>query len=181
MTTPYRLSGTVSALTTREVPKKAGGTFTKHGIKVGTVEAELDGFRQKYRVGDVIDVAVVYNFKRWNVTGPANPADPLVPTGTAGAPGGVVPGAPPAPYTPRGGERVFPVPSGSGEMAIIRQNALTNAVKMVNDWYALNDESPDSVSAMADEVIQNAYKFQAFSSGRLDEKAAEQLAKDTEK
>lgn len=179
MTTPHRLSGTVSALTTREVPKKAGGTFTKHGIKVGTVEAELDGFRQKYRVGDVIDVAVVYNFKRWNVTGPANPADPLVPTGTAGASGGVVPGAPPAPYTPRGGDRVFPVPSGSGEMAIIRQNALTNAVKVLEVCY--DNMEIDSPEEVADKAIQIAYKFQAFSSGRLDEKAAEQLAKDTEK
>jgi hypothetical protein len=52
--------------------------------------------------------------------------------------------------------KVFPVPADHGDMAIIHQNSLTNALK----FYELSDHVPTS-----EEVIKQAYVFADFSSG----------------
>lgn len=77
-------------------------------------------------------------------------------------------------YSPQGGAsgRPFPVPTTSGELAIIRQNALTNAVNFVNA-YPL---APDNHNERADMVVELAYKFADFSSGQREVKAMRELA-----
>lgn len=69
--------------------------------------------------------------------------------------------------------RPFPVPSASGEMAIIRQNALTNAVNFVNGL----DYPFSGIDEKRDAVIETAYKFAEFSSGQREVKAAQEILK----
>lgn len=66
-----------------------------------------------------------------------------------------------APYSGGGGgskfvPKVFPVPADHGDMAIIHQNSLTNAIK----FYELTGKTPDVAG-----VIDLAYEFADFSSG----------------
>lgn len=73
--------------------------------------------------------------------------------------------------------RPFPVPTTSGEMAIIRQNALTNAVATVADFVATqpSEKWPD-LDTWTDMVITVAYKFAKFSSGQRETEAMKRLA-----
>ena len=73
-------------------------------------------------------------------------------------------------------DRVFPIPTTHGDMAIIRQNALTNAVATVADYIATLDASkwPD-LSAWKDMVIETAYDFAKFSSGQREVEAISRL------
>ena len=73
--------------------------------------------------------------------------------------------------------RPFPVPSASGEMAIIRQNALTNAVQFFNSQYYSTDTENPTIIEKADMVIELAYKFAEFSSGQREVKAAQEILK----
>ena len=67
-----------------------------------------------------------------------------------------------APYSGGGGggakftPKVFPVPADHGDMAIIHQNSLTNALK----YFELRGDKPTTAK-----VIEQAYEFAAFSSG----------------
>lgn len=81
-------------------------------------------------------------------------------------------------YSPQGGAsgRPFPVPTTSGELAIIRQNALTNAVNFFGANYFSTDPDQPTLAAKADMVIELAYKFADFSSGQREVKAMRELA-----
>jgi hypothetical protein len=69
--------------------------------------------------------------------------------------------------------RPFPVPKNSGELAIIRQNALTNAVS----WYNANVVPEENVDdeVTAERIIAMAYRFAEFSSGHREVAAVEQM------
>jgi hypothetical protein len=69
-------------------------------------------------------------------------------------------------------EKTFPVPPTHGDMAIIRQNALTNAVATVADYIATQDSAkwPD-LNKWGDMVIEVAYKYAKFSSGHRETEA----------
>lgn len=73
-------------------------------------------------------------------------------------------------------EKVFPVPPTHGDMAIIRQNALTNAVATVADYVATQpaEKWPD-LDKWGDMVIDVAYKYAKFSSGHREMEAIEKL------
>lgn len=76
---------------------------------------------------------------------------------------------------PRGkGDRVFPIPALSGERAIIRQNALTQAREMVvaNSLADTKHQSEITLFKFADTVIALARKFEAYAAGDLDMDAA---------
>lgn len=86
--------------------------------------------------------------------------------------GEVVEGASPAPVRPSTGsygrpEKPFPLPKTHGDTAIIRQNALTNAVATVADFVATRptEEWPD-LDKWTEMVITTAYKYAEFSSGQ---------------
>lgn len=80
--------------------------------------------------------------------------------------------APPAASAGRSGGvagRPFPVPRTSGEMAIIRQNALTNAVNLWSNYLStLPPEAAEEVlkDDVEERIIATAYKFANFSSGQ---------------
>lgn len=77
-----------------------------------------------------------------------------------------------------GKNTVFPVPSLHGDMSIIRQNALTNAVSTVADFIATQptDKWPN-LEDWTDWVVTVAYKYSKFSSGHRELEAAKKLAK----
>jgi hypothetical protein len=85
-----------------------------------------------------------------------------------------VPAAPAArSYNSAGREaKVFPLPPTHGDTAIIRQNALTNAVATVADFVATQptEKWPD-LDTWTDMVIKTAYKYAEFSSGQREVKA----------
>jgi hypothetical protein len=69
-------------------------------------------------------------------------------------------------------EKVFPLPTTHGDTAIIRQNALTNAVATVADFVATQPtEKWPTLDTWTDMVIKTAYKYAEFSSGQREMKA----------
>lgn len=73
-------------------------------------------------------------------------------------------------------EKVFPVPPQHGDMAIIRQNALSNATALVSDYVAtLPAEKFPDLENWSDLIINMAYKFAKFSSGHRELEAADKL------
>lgn len=132
----------------------------RSGIRVGSVVTGMVKTDPKY--GFQIDPKTV------TVGGTAPPPAEGTPTTTT---------APRTSYGGRG-DRVFPVPSQHGDMAIIRQNALTNAVSTVADWVATQPtEKWPSLDDWTELVINTAYKFADFSSGQREAKAARKMAK----
>jgi len=103
-------------------------------------------------------------------------------SGTGAAP---TPAAKP-PYNPVGkpfsggrADRVFPVPATSGEIAIIRQNALTNARELVAAYPSLF-KADKGENDMIDAVLRVAAEFADYTSGRSVEKKLEKLKKKME-
>jgi len=73
-------------------------------------------------------------------------------------------------------EKVFPVPPTHGDMAIIRQNALSNATALVSDYVAtLPAEKFPKLDEWTDMVIDVSYKFAKFSSGHREAEAISKL------
>ena len=89
-------------------------------------------------------------------------------------------GGVPAPTaTPTGGaprasaprqDKTFPVGKLHPDMAIIRQNALTNANATVSTLVGVVDMAEHSVESIIDLVIETAYKYAEFSSGQREAK-----------
>jgi hypothetical protein len=192
----HNVSGKVASAHTRSFTSKAGKALTKTVIVVDGNEIELEGFGDKtgtYPPGREVNIGVAREFGRWNHAGLAVVGLPQLngapnPVGsTPGSSGGG--GAKPA-Y--RGG---FPVPSDDYQTSIIRQNALTNAVATLativpdatlsrafpvkgpdgNFEGGLGVDVPAAMEGLAELVIRLAYRYAAFSSGRLDTEAIEQI------
>ena len=64
----------------------------------------------------------------------------------------------------------FPIDPFDGQVSIVRQNALTNAIKYLSE----NSEATKTV----EEVIAIARQFEEYTAGWTDKKAAEQAAKE---
>ncbi len=91
------------------------------------------------------------------------------------------PSAPPSPVSgPSSGTgrysgppaKVFPIPLLHGDRAIVRQNSVTNAVKLAADGGYLAGLRP---SEAASTVIDIARMFEAYSCGDLESEAADKL------
>jgi hypothetical protein len=65
-----------------------------------------------------------------------------------------------------GSPKVFPIPALHGDRAIVRQNSVTNAVKLITDSVHSTDEA--DWEELADMAIAIARKFEAYSCGDLD-------------
>lgn len=155
------IQGVVSAVDTRMVN-------TKFGLKPSysvTVNGEryAAGFRApSAAVGDFVDLTYddssrykdIQSISKATGSPPAVAAKPPV---TAAAP------------VKSGYDRVFPVPALSPERAIIRQNALGHATKVVLDG-PMEVGSEDGV----EEIIRIARKFEAYATGDLDKAMAEE-------
>jgi hypothetical protein len=71
---------------------------------------------------------------------------------------------------------VFPIPALHGDRAIVRQNSVTNAVKLITDSVHSTDEA--DWDDLADMVIRIARKFEAYSCGDLDMAQAIAMSED---
>ena len=78
----HQATGKVTSLTVRNLISKAGKAFSKHGVKLDSgQEFELDGFKQKYAVGDLVDsVGVAFKYKMWTETGTSGRGLPAMPS-----------------------------------------------------------------------------------------------------
>lgn len=81
--------------------------------------------------------------------------------------------APTKTYTPP--SKVFPIPPLHGDRAIVRQNSITNATKLVSDMQAKSKSEID-VMVLANTIVEVAKVFEAYSCGDNDAMAAELLA-----
>jgi hypothetical protein len=73
-----------------------------------------------------------------------------------------------------GAPKVFPIPALHGDRAIVRQNSVTNAVKLITDSVHSTDEA--DWEELADTAIAIARKFEAYSCGDLDMEQAIAMA-----
>lgn len=156
---------------------------TKYGLKSAFDLVATDGTKYGFAFNAPAKYGIAVGTK---VTGIATPGkygmDLDAKTVSIGGTAAVTPtpaGAAPAMKSFSGGAsgRPFPVPNTSGEMAIIRQNALTNAVATVADFIATQpSEKWPTLDTWTDMVIDTAYKFAKFSSGQREIEAVKKLA-----
>jgi len=66
----------------------------------------------------------------------------------------------------------FPIPPLHGDRAIVRQNALTNARELYVACAPVGELTISDFNAVADNIIQIARRFEAYSCGDLDLEAA---------
>jgi hypothetical protein len=88
---------------------------------------------------------------------------------------------PPSPPTRAYGPPVkpFPIPPLHGDRAIVRQNALTNARELYVACAPAGELTVSDFNAVADNIIQIARRFEAYSCGDLDFEAATREEKAT--
>lgn len=165
-----RITGNITKIfgDTKTSKKAPYREFTVYTATLDSGDRVDYGFnRPPVSEGDVFDEMCVQNYGKWKPTG-----------------GKVVGITAPSGAGPAPKNRAFPVSIEHGSMAIIRQNALTNAVKAVNAQ-GLGEQDPSICCApeldltdpaqrkvYVDTVISIAYEFADFSSGRREEKAA---------
>ena len=165
------MSYIVENITTKEVTTKFGPKPAYTIVANG--ERFSYGFKKPaFKIGDEIDFQFTENTYGKNVDlasvqliakGSGAPA-PSASTSTAPA---KAYGAP---------AKVFPIPPLHGDRAIVRQNSITNATKVVCDYFDSND-GINTVDEYVDLIIQVARKFEAYSCGDLDMQAAEEMVK----
>lgn len=165
------IDSVVTSLETNPFTSKAGKTFTEHLVVTQDGEKVSVGLKQKYRVGDRINVDVDQKFGKLQEVGPPTGVPTKAPAKSTVAA---------APYS----SRTFPVPELSGEMAIIRQNALTNARELVGykSSIAVASNTPKAerdqiYDALVEDVLRIAYKFADFTSGHREMKVARQASR----
>jgi hypothetical protein len=76
--------------------------------------------------------------------------------------------------------RPFPIPALHGDRAIVRQNSLTNAVKLFTDCVPKDDLAVRGPLDYTDIIIDIARKFEAYSTGTLDEELVRKAMKGDE-
>ena len=97
----------------------------------------------------------------------------MISKGTGAPATASVSSAPTKTYTPP--SKVFPIPPLHGDRAIVRQNSITNATKLVSDMQAKSKSEID-VMVLANTIVEVAKVFEAYSCGDNDAMAAELLA-----
>lgn len=166
------MSYIVENITEKEVntkfgPKKAysviaNGERYGYGFKKPTfiIGDEIDFQFTENTYGKNVDLTSV----RLLVKGSGTPPPSTATTGTT------------APSKPSYGAspKVFPIPALHGDRAIVRQNSVTNAVKLITDSVHSTDEA--DWEQLADMAIAIARKFEAYSCGDLDMEQAISMA-----
>jgi hypothetical protein len=165
------LSGKVANITTRDVNTKYGTkpAYTVHledGSKFDT-DFKAPGSLGVPGVGNPVTVTVTeskYGMKFQGLGGTPDAAGNSPAAKQSGGGGGI-------------SGRPFPVPKNSGEMAIIRQNALTNAVNTVMGYVGTlpPDQATEYMENIEEQVISIAYKYAEFSSGQREVRLVEEM------
>lgn len=96
----------------------------------------------------------------------------MISKGTGTPTTATVSSAPTKAYTPP--SKVFPIPLLHGDRAIVRQNSITNATKLITELSANSKAAPDYPS-LINMIIETAKRFEEYSCGDLDAAAAVDL------
>ncbi len=134
------------------------------------------GFDQPYAVGQTVSIPTEVAYGELQV--PRNP-----PSGGAAPSGGEATGTtapqptkPTQNRAPYGRNTRFPVPKDHGDVSIMRQNALTNAVSFLNSRVTGGQDVDDiSLDDALEMVIETAYKFAEFTTGQREERMAREI------
>ena len=151
--------------------KSTGKKFRVHYVELDGGEVVNVGFQNPYTVGAKVSLDVEEKYGELKLTKAGSSGAASNGGDAAKAPSGGGGRTPPS-------GRPFPVPKTSGELAIIRQNALTNAVTMFCNGaleFVPNKDEMKSVDELIEEVIKMAYAFADFSSGQREVKLATQM------
>lgn len=165
-----QIKGTVDSVTDKVITSKAGKRFKVHYVVMDDGQEVNVGFKQPFAVGQYVTLDVEQKFGELKMLSSSN--------GNAQAVSKSAPASGSAPR-PSASSRPFPVPKTSGEMAIIRQNALTNAVTMFCNGaleFVPGKDEMKSTDELIEEVLKMAYKFAEFSSGQREVALASNLA-----
>lgn len=128
------------------------------------------GFKKPtFKIGDTIDFQFTENTYGKNVD---LPSVRLLTKGDGATPAPAPTTASKPSYSPP--TRPFPIPALHGDRAIVRQNSITNATKLVVDSVIPVGEC--DWEALAQEVINVARMFEAYSCGDLDMEQAVAMA-----
>jgi hypothetical protein len=162
------MSYIIENITEKEVntkfgPKKAY-SVSANGERYGY------GFKKPtFSIGDEVDFQFTENTYGKNVD---LTSVRLLTKGTGAATPSSAPTAPPKPSY--GAPKVFPIPALHGDRAIVRQNSISNAVKLITDSVKPTDKS--NWESLANEAINIARMFEAYSCGDLDMEQAISMA-----
>ena len=164
-----QITGTVQDVSSQvKTSNKTGKKFRVHYIELDSGEVVNVGFNNPYKVGQSLNLEVEQAYGEMKLvtgapsSGGGSAPAPKKDSGSFGA------------RAPASG-RPFPVPKTSGEIAIIRQNALTNAVTMFCNGaleFVPNKDEMKSVDELVEEVLKMAYAFAEFSSGNREVRLA---------
>ena len=140
---------------------KAGKPYTVHNVVLEEFGPVSLGFTKPetlaFAKNDMVAMEVEKKFGQWQYTRQVGiDSEATVSTPPAAAPKAPWGGGGGGKFTPK----VFPVPADHGDMAIIHQNSLTNALKFMELRSNVTGEGTTE-----DEVIKLAYQFADFSSG----------------
>jgi hypothetical protein len=162
------MSYIIENITEKEVntkfgPKKAY-SVSANGERYGY------GFKKPtFSIGDEVDFQFTENTYGKNVD---LASVRLLTKGTSAPPPMTATTAPPKPSY--GAPKVFPIPALHGDRAIVRQNSISNAVKLITDSVKPTDKS--NWESLANEAINIARMFEAYSCGDLDMEQAISMA-----
>ena len=167
------MSYIIENITSKEVNTKFG---PKPAFSIKTGEGWFSyGFKKPmFAIGDEVDFQYTENTYGKNV----DHASVKLITKGGGAVGGSTSAAPAATPMRSGGgyaAKVFPIPALHGDRAIVRQNSVTNATKIVMDLVAKGAEQ----ETVALEVIRVARILESYSCGDIDAEMAESMAKES--
>ena len=162
------MSYIIENITEKEVntkfgPKKAY-SVSANGERYGY------GFKKPtFSIGDEVDFQFTENTYGKNVD---LASVRLLTKGTGAATPSPAPTASPKPSY--GAPKVFPIPALHGDRAIVRQNSISNAVKLITDSVKPTDKS--NWESLASEAVNIARMFEAYSCGDLDMEQAIAMA-----
>lgn len=161
-----RIKGVIDSMYTKDIPKKNGnGVMKVHYAMVDNNPVNL-GFKTNYQEGVFFDEEVDFKYGEYQLPrsmAPATKVQSMV------SPTGPVASTPSLPKQ----ATAFPVPINTKDTSIIRQNALTNARELVVGMMNNGMMMGKSKQELMEEIIQTAYFFADFSSGRREQKLAE--------
>lgn len=126
------------------------------------------GFNQPYAVGQVVSIPTEVAYGELQV--PRNP--PSGGGASAGPPLVDKKSKPTQNRAPYGRNTRFPVPKDHGDVSIMRQNALTNAVSFITEMEGFDT---DDMAGSIEKVIETAYKFAEFTTGQREERMAREI------
>lgn len=144
-----------------------GSNIVINGQKYGAYDPVKAGI-DTVKVGDEVTLNYAQKGQYTNILGQ------LAKTGVTGTPqpmpqqsnsGGTYKGGSKGGWGSKG---VFPIPKTDGQRSIIRQNSITNAVKMISEC----GFKQDTLQATATLAIEIAQIFEDYSAGDIDERLA---------